>query len=518
MKKLLQALFSMSADTMSPAKRWTALGVLSLSLFVVTMDMMILLMALPKLIIDLSPTTAQQLWIVDVYSLILAGLLIPMSALADRWGRKKLLLTGFFIFSVASVLVLFVTTANHVIALRALLGLAGAMIMPTTLSMIRTIFSNPKERATALAIWASIASLGAIAGPVVGGLLLEHFSWHSVFIINAPFALFAVIAGLFLLPEARSTQPPRWDMLATILSIGGMSTLVWSIKHFAKEGWDDTTALIVFAISALLLIGFVVRCLRQAKPMLDVRLFKRRPIAASAITAFFSMFAMTGIMLLIAQWLQVVLEWSPLKAGIATLPTAVGALLFTPLAPAIAARIGARTVLASGLAMAGIGFLYIFLFGHPLTYGVLVPALVLIGISTASLAVASSLIMSSTPQDKAGNSAAIEESMYDLGNVFGVAVIGSIAAAFYRQYLDIASFAGQGISGALADQANKSIVDALAVSAQTGVFDLATKATSAFDDSILGIGLVGGIILVTIAIIVFALIPKGLDITSQRHD
>jgi DHA2 family multidrug resistance protein-like MFS transporter len=252
--------------------------------------------------------------------------------------------------------------------------------------------------------------------------------------------------------------------------------------------------------------------------MLDVRLFKRRPIAAGAITAFFSMFAMTGIMLLIAQWLQVVLEWSPLKAGIATLPTAVGALLFTPLAPAIAARIGARTVLASGLAMAGIGFLYIFLFGHPLTYGVLVPALVLIGISTASLAVASSLIMSSTPQDKAGNSAAIEESMYDLGNVFGVAVIGSIAAAFYRQYLDIASFAGQGISGALADQANKSIVDALAVSAQTGVFDLATKATSAFDDSILGIGLVGGIILVTIAIIVFALIPKGLDITSQRHD
>lgn len=514
----MKSLFSIDAKTLSPARRWAALTVLSVSLFVVMMDMMILLMALPDLIADINPTGSQQLWIIDVYSLILAGLLIPMSALADRWGRKKLLLSGFLLFGVASSLVFFASTASHVIAIRALLGVAGAMIMPTTLSMIRTIFSDAKERATALAIWASVASIGAIAGPVIGGLLLENFSWHSAFLINLPFAIFAVIFGLALLPEARDSNPPKWDIVATILSIGGVSMLVWSIKLFAQNGWTSASAIISLILADLMLSGFVLRSLRQSQPMLDIRLFGRRPLLASAVTVFFSMFAMSGIMMLITQWLQVVMDWSPLKSGLATLPVAIGSLVLTPIAPAISMRFGARTVLTAGLVSAGVGFLYMFAFGNPLTYGALVPALILIGMSTSALAVASAIIMSSTPKEKAGSAAAIEELMYDLGNVFGVAFIGSVAATLYRKYVNISAFSDQGITDQLASQANESVVDTLIVAEEAKIPELAKSALDAFSGSITTTGLICGIILLIVASIVFKLTPKNTNIANQSHD
>jgi Arabinose efflux permease len=219
---MLKLSFPVSAESMSPKQRWTALVVLSVSLLVVMMDMTILIMALPDLVKDLGTTSVQQLWIVDIYSLILAGMLIPMSALADRWGRKRVLLTGFAIFGLISLLVTFVDSSAQVIALRALLGAAGAMIMPTTLSMLRTIFQNPKERATALAVWSAVSAAGAIIGPIVGGALLEYFAWQATFLINVPFAALAVLAGVFLLPEARNANAARWDMLATVLSMAGM--------------------------------------------------------------------------------------------------------------------------------------------------------------------------------------------------------------------------------------------------------------------------------------------------------
>ena len=208
--------------SVSARRRWASLGVLSASLLVVTMDLTILYVALPDLAADIRPTANQQLWIVDIYSLVLAGLLIPMSALADRWGRKLMLLAGFVVFGAASALILAADSPEQVIATRALLGVGGAMIMPTTLSLMRSVFTDADERATALGVWAAVSAMGAAVGPIVGGALLEHFSWHAAFLVNVPLMASAVVAGAVILPESRDPHPGRWDFVATVLSIVGM--------------------------------------------------------------------------------------------------------------------------------------------------------------------------------------------------------------------------------------------------------------------------------------------------------
>src|SRR5699024_9565280 len=311
-KLTVNALRTVTVGSMTHRQRWTALVILAGSLMVVMMDMTILIMALPALVTDLGATSTQQLWIVDIYALFLAGLLIPMSAIADRWGRKKTLLVGFAIFGLVSVLVLVAHSPMFVIVLRALLGAAGAMIMPTTLSMIRTIFRDPGERARALAIWSVISSAGMVIGPVVGGTLLEFFDWHAAFLINVPFVTLAIGTGLFLLPEARDPEPPRWDFVAAVLSITGMSTLVWRSKRLAEQGWVDLSSWALIAAAAAVLTWFVRRCLTRPEPLLDVRLFRTKPSAAGALAALTSSFAWGALMMLLAQWLQVVQGLSPM--------------------------------------------------------------------------------------------------------------------------------------------------------------------------------------------------------------
>jgi len=516
----MTSFFSKTAVMMTAKQRWTALIVLAASLFVVTMDMTILIMALPDLVKELNPSAIQQLWIVDIYSLILAGFIIPLSALADRWGRKKALLTGFTLFGLVSLLIFFAESATYVIAIRFLLGIAGALIMPTTLSMIRVIFEHPKERATALAVWSIVSSVGAVFGPIIGGALLEYFSWHSAFLINVPFAIITIIVGLFLLPESKveKTTAHRWDIPSTFLSVAGMIAFVWSIKEFSKVGLSEVPPWVVVIVAVMMLALFVKRNLVSSDPMLDVRLFNSRTFSAGTIAAFMTMFAMAAVILLVAQWLQIVEGLAPLKAGFYLLPMAIGALIFAPIAPSLAARLGAKVVLPLGITIAAIGMFIIYIFGHPLNYPALAIALLLVGAGTASLAVASALIMLETPTSKAGNAAAIEESMYDLGNVFGVAVLGSIASLLYRSYLDIATFASDGIVGELASIANESAISAIEVANSASVTQLANEAVIAFNDSFVMTALIGGIIMLVVAIVVFILIPKSLDITTQKKN
>lgn len=511
----MNALRTVTVGSMTHRQRWTALVILAGSLMVVMMDMTILIMALPALVTDLGATSTQQLWIVDIYALFLAGLLIPMSAIADRWGRKKTLLVGFAIFGLVSVLVLVAHSPMFVIVLRALLGAAGAMIMPTTLSMIRTIFRDPGERARALAIWSVISSAGMVIGPVVGGTLLEFFDWHAAFLINVPFVTLAIGTGLFLLPEARDPEPPRWDFVAAVLSITGMSTLVWGIKRLAEQGWVDLSSWALIAAAAAMLTWFVRRCLTRPDPLLDVRLFRNKPFAAGALAALTSSFAWGALMMLIAQWLQVVQGLSPMIAGLALLPMAFGSLVAAPLAPTLAVKIGARTVLSGGLALTGVGMLILYLLGSPLTYIGLVGPLVLVGTGAGSLAIGSAIIMGSTPEGKAGNAAAIEESMYDLGNVLGVAVLGSIAAALYRAHLGIEQFVTEGITGQIATDATESLVGALAVADRTGSTTLSATAIDAFVTGLGEASLIGGIIMIAVAVVVHNLVPKSLDITTH---
>ena len=246
--------------TPSP-RRWAGLAVLAASLLVVVMDMTVLNVALPDLIADLQPGAVAQLWIVDAYPVVLAGLLVPVSGLADRWGRKRMLLAGFTVFGLASLLALAADSPGQVIALRGVLGLGGAMIMPTTLSLIRALFPDPRERGLALGIWAATASLGSAIGPIVGGVLLEAFSWHAAFLVNVPLMAVAVLAGLVLLPESRSERPGRLDAIGVGLSVGGMVAIVYAIKHLSKDGLDVLTLAVL--VAGLLGLIQVVRSVVQ---------------------------------------------------------------------------------------------------------------------------------------------------------------------------------------------------------------------------------------------------------------
>ncbi|MER6948561.1 MFS transporter [Nonomuraea sp. NPDC000554] len=493
---------------MTARRRWAGLAVLSASVLLVVMDMTVLNVALPAISAALRPDAIQLLWIVDVYALVLAGLLVAVSALGDRWGRKKMLLGGFALFGLASAAVLWADSAETVIALRALLGVGGAMIMPSTLSMIRNLFTDGRERATALGVWSSMAAVGAALGPILGGLLLERFSWHAAFLVNVPVMAVAIVAGVFLLPESRNPRPGRWDALGTVLSITGMAALVYAIKHVGKNGLADPSALVAAAVAALALGWFVARCLRRPDPLLEIRLFRSGPFSSGVVAALATSIAMAAMLLLLAQWMQLVQGYSPLETGVRLLPAALAALVASPLAPALAARIGARAVLAGGLAVAGLGFLVLFF--APLGYPSVAVALLLIGFGEGALAIASAVIMSGTPSEKSGSAAAIEETSYELGGVLGVAVLGSVAAAVYRTGLDY---------GGPAAAVRESLGGALDVAKELGASgaQLAEQAREAFADSLTVTCGAGALLMLAGAAAIWLLTPRGLDLSATHH-
>lgn len=502
---------------LSAPRRWAAVAVLTASLLVITMDMTILNIALPAMAADIHPTAEQQLWIVDVYSLILAGLLVPFAAIADRWGRKRMLMLGYSIFALASLLVLVADSPAVVIALRTLLGIGGAMIMPNTLSLIRVIFTDPAERAKALGIWAAVAGLGAAFGPLVGGFLLEHFTWHSAFLINVPLMAGAVIAGLFLLPESRVANPGPWDPIAAALFLAGMTLLVWSIKTFGEHAsLAVPAAWVACAAGVALLAWFGSRCLRSPYPMLDLRLFRNRVFSAGVLAALGSTFAFVAALLLLAQWLQVVDGGSPVEAGTRLIPAAIGAAAVSLAAPGIAARIGARAVLAGGIAIAGLGMLLIGLQPGELRLATVLVALAMIGAGTGSLAIGSAMIMAGSPVERAGNAGAIEESSYELGAVLGVAILGSISALLYRaEFSGGAAYAA--LDPALASEAAQSIGAAASIAEDAGTPQLAHEAGAAFTHAMQATGLAGGALMLAVALAVFLLTPKGTDIANVEH-
>ncbi|QZY51266.1 MFS transporter [Leucobacter tenebrionis] len=506
-----------AAPSLSRARRWAAVSVLTASLLVITMDMTILNIALPEMAAELHPTSDQQLWIVDVYSLVLAGLLVSFAAIADRWGRKRMLLMGYAIFGGASLIVLFANSAETVIAIRALLGVGGAMIMPITLSLIRVIFTDPKERATALSIWAAVSGLGAAVGPLVGGLLLEHFSWHAAFLINVPLMLAGIIAGILILPESRVPRTGRWDALAAALSLAGMTLLVWAIKTFGKEAsFLVPEALAAFAVGGALLAWFIVRCVRSASPLLELRLFRNREFSAGIIAALGSTFAMAAALLLIAQWMQLVDGASPVEAGVRLFPVAIAGAIASLAAPPLARVFSARAVLAGGVGLAGIGMLIIALQPGTLSTLTVLIALTLVGAGTGSLAIGSAMIMHGSPEEKAGSAGALEETSYELGAVLGVAILGSISALMYRAEL-VASGVLAGLDAKLTEQAEASLGAAVSIAGETGIPQLAHEAGVAFTHSLQATGIAGGIIMLAVAAVVFFMAPKGSDVSGASH-
>ncbi len=505
--------------TMSRGRRWAALCVLSASLLVITMDMTILNIALPEMAADLHPTSDQQLWIVDIYSLVLAGLLVSVAAIADRWGRRRMLVLGYAVFAAASLLVLLADSAEAVIAIRALLGIGGAMIMPTTLSLIRVIFTDLKERATALSIWAAVSGLGAVVGPLVGGFLLEHFSWQAAFLVNVPLMVIGIVAGLLLLTESRVADPGRWDALAAALSLVGMVTLVWAIKQFGKEAsFAVPAAWLATAVAAATLTWFTIRCIRSDHPLLDLRLFRGRQFSAGVIAALGATFSMIAALLLVAQWLQLVDGASPIEAGIRLMPIAIAGAIASLAAPPLSRLVGSRAVLAGGLALAGVGLVCIGFSGDSLNLTNVIIALCLVGAGMGALAIGSAMIMSGAPTEKAGNAGAIEETAYELGGTLGVTILGSISALIFRA--DFTTDAGYGalqrLDPMLAGQAEESLGAAIVIASENGMPELA-GAAEAFTRALQVSGFIGGAIMLAVAAAVFLLTPKGTDVAGSAH-
>ncbi|MBF8188581.1 MFS transporter [Nonomuraea sp. K274] len=484
---------------------------LSASVLLVVMDMTVLNVALPAMSEDLRPDSIELLWMVDAYALVLSGLLVTVSALGDRWGRKRMLLTGFAVFGLASLAVLATDSPLEVIAVRALLGVGGAMIMPSTLSMIRNLFTDPAERARALGVWSAMAAVGAALGPILAGFLLGHFSWHAAFLVNVPVMATAIAAGVFLLPESRNPAPGRWDALATVLSMAGMVALVFAVKTFGKYGLTAPSALTAAVVAVVALGWFAARCLRRPDPLLELRLFRGGPFSAGVVTALTTSIAMAAVLLLLAQWMQLVQGYSPLETGVRLLPAALAALVASPLAPALAERVGARTVLAGGLAVTGLGFLPLFLAPAPLGYWPVAGALMLIGIGNGSLAVASAVIMSGTPAAKSGSAAAIEETSYEVGGALGVAVLGSVAAAVYR--------AEVAYDGPAAGVVRESLGGAIDVTRELGAPGgaVADQARAAFTDSLVLTSAAGAALMLAGALAVWLLTPRTLDLSPTHH-
>jgi MFS transporter, DHA2 family, multidrug resistance protein len=478
-------------------RRWWALAVLAASLLVVVMDMTILNVALPEMASELHLTSVSQLWVVDAYALALAGLLIPVTALGDRWGRKRMLLTGYAAFAVGSIAILWADSAAAVIAIRALLGIAGAMVMPSTLSLIRSVFTNARERTLALSIWGATAALGAAVGPVVGGVLLERFSWHAAFLVNVPLMVVAIVAAAWLLRENRSARPGRIDLVGVLLSAGGMTAFVYAAKQLGKHG-PELATLVLLALGVGMLAAFARTALASDRPMLDIRLFAEPVLRAGVVAALVSSAAMAAVLLVGSQWLQLVEGWSPLEAGLALLPLAVGAMVASPFAPALAERTSPRLVLSGGLLVlaVGLGLLAVV----PTTYVWVAVAFAVVGLGTSSLGLGSALIMGAASDDQAGSAAAVEEITYELGAVLGITFLGSLVGAVYRA----------GLPAGADDAARESVAGAVGGPWFAGAAD-------AFVTAFASVGAVGAVLAGVAAYAVWRLVPADLTLDGAHH-
>ena len=411
-------------------RRRAALAVLALSLVVIGMDNTILNVALPTLVRDLAATASELQWIVDSYVLVFAGLLLTMGALGDRFGRKLALMSGMAVFALASAGSAWAGSPELLIATRAAMGVGAALIMPSTLSIITDIFP-PNERGRAIAVWAGIAGLGIVAGPVIGGWLLEHYWWGSVFLVNLPIVSLAIVGGIALVPESRDPQATPLDPLGAVLSIAGLSALVFGIIEAPENGWTDGVTLAALGTAVGLLAVFVAWELRCRYPMLRISFFKDPRFTAASIAITLVFFALFGTIFVLTQHLQFVLGYSALEAGFRVTPIAT-MVIGAPLAARAVERIGTKVVVTVGLTAVAIALWLVSGVDVAGGYTPLAWALALMGLGMgATMAPATDSIMGSLPLAKAGVGSAMNDTTRMVGGALGIAVIGSVLSSSY---------------------------------------------------------------------------------------
>jgi len=467
-------------------RRWWILLILCLALLVLVVDNTVLNLAIPSLMRDLSATPADVQWIIDAYILAFAGLLLTAGSLSDRFGRRKVLLIGLVLFGLASLLATLAENPWQLIGCRALMGVGGSLLMPSTLSLLFTVFP-PEEQRKAMAGWSMVAMVGVIAGPTVGGVLLEHFWWGSIFLLNVPIAVLAIIGALALIPESKG--PARAvDPGGAVLSMVGMTALVWAIISIPGNGFFSAKVLGGLAVGVAGLIAFAWWERRSEHPMVPLALFKDRNFSGTSFSIVLLSFTAGGLLLALTQYLQFVLGYSPLKAGLALIPYAASAMLFNGIGATLGKKLADRTLIAVGLVIiaAGFGILAQVSTG----YGLLIVGLLVMGVGGGLAGPAAyTLLMQSVPAEHRGVGSAMNDTVQQAGAALSVAVLGSVLAGAYSSSLP----------DSVPEGARKSIADTLALGP-----DFVGAARNAFTDAMsiaMTAGAVGAVAGAVVAIV-----------------
>lgn len=423
------------ADTIH-RRRWAILAVLCLAVFVTVVDGTIVNVALPSLALELGASTRQLQWIVDAYLLVFTGLLLAAGGLGDRFGRKRALVVGLILFGFTSAFAGSASSANELIWGRALMGVGAALIFPATLAILTNVFSDPGERAKAIGAWSAVTGLAVAAGPITGGWLLEHFWWGSVFYINVPVAIVAVLAAVAFVPDSKELDAPALDVVGLVLSVTSITALVLTIIEAPEWGWLSGRTLAGFIVASGLVTAFVRWELHTTHPMLPVRIFRNLRFSAASVAITSAFFALFGFIFLVTQYFQLIQGYTPFESGLRTLPVALSIAIFSLMAPRVVGRAGTTRVVTAGLTLMAIAFAWISANSATTDYSEIVGQMILLGGGLGfTTAPATESIMGSLSKDKAGIGSAVNDTTRELGGTLGVAVIGSVFSSVYASAL-----------------------------------------------------------------------------------
>ncbi len=497
-------------------RRWWILGVLCFSLLVIGMDNTILNVALPTIQKDLGASSSQLQWIVDSYVIVYASILLTTGSLGDRFGRKGALSLGLVVFGAGSVAASFATTANQLITFRSIAGIGGALIMPATLSILTNVF-RPDERGRAIGIWAGVSGLGIVAGPLAGGWLLEHFSWGSVFLINVPIVIIALLGGHRLVPTSHDPHAPRIDLVGTVLGSVGLASLLYGIIEAPARGWGDSTVLAGFGIGVVMLGAFVAYEMHSDHPMLEVSFFKNPSFSGASFAITLVFFAMFGSMYFLTQYLQFVLGFSTIQAGAALIPLALALMIGAPNSAKLVKKFGVRNTVALGLSVVALALAI--LSRATVTSGYPLIGLVLLILGTGmgiAMSPATESIMGSVPKEKAGVGSAMNDTTRQVGGALGVAILGSLTAAAYHSSIDSSPVVA-GLPAPARAAIHDSIGGANLVASKLGpsAKPILSVVNQAFVDAMSSTLIVAAVVAVFGALVAYVVLPAHLRIVDS---